>query len=179
MSLLTAELRKVWGNRVFPMLLAVLVWALYTVGLAWRPAGVHPMLMLAAMIAVGLAALLPADAEVAQAVASRLKLSNASRKRLALATEPAGPAREMAYRTGLESAVDRLLLAGKVEAVRELGGWEIPRLPVSGGNLVSAGIVAGPAVAAMLRRIEDRWIAEGFPDQARARAILAEIIRGS
>ncbi len=41
------------------MLLAVLVWALYTVGLAWRPAGVHPMLMLAAMIAVGLAALLP------------------------------------------------------------------------------------------------------------------------
>ena len=42
------------------MLLAVLVWALYTVGLAWRPAGVHPMLMLAAMIAVGLAALLPA-----------------------------------------------------------------------------------------------------------------------
>lgn len=24
MSLLTAELRKVWGNRVFPMLLAVL-----------------------------------------------------------------------------------------------------------------------------------------------------------
>ena len=27
MSLLTAELRKVWGNRVFPMLLAVLVTA--------------------------------------------------------------------------------------------------------------------------------------------------------
>ena len=42
------------------MLLAVLVWAVYTVGLAWRPAGVHPMLMLAAMTAVGLAALLPA-----------------------------------------------------------------------------------------------------------------------
>jgi drug/metabolite transporter (DMT)-like permease len=38
----------------------VLVWAVYTVGLAWRPAGVHPMLMLAAMTAVGLAALLPA-----------------------------------------------------------------------------------------------------------------------
>ena len=42
------------------MLLAVLVWAVYTVGLAWRPAGVHPMLMLAAMTAVGLTALLPA-----------------------------------------------------------------------------------------------------------------------
>jgi len=42
------------------MLLAVLVWAVYTVGLAWRPSGVHPMLMLAAMTAVGLTALLPA-----------------------------------------------------------------------------------------------------------------------
>ena len=42
------------------MLGAVLVWAIYTVGLAWRPAGVHPMLMLAAFTAVGLAALLPA-----------------------------------------------------------------------------------------------------------------------
>ena len=41
------------------MLLAVVVWAIYTVGLAWRPAGVHPMLMLAAMTAVGLTVLLP------------------------------------------------------------------------------------------------------------------------
>jgi len=44
------------------MLGAVLVWAIYTVGLAWRPAGVHPMLMLAAMTAVGLVALAPAYA---------------------------------------------------------------------------------------------------------------------
>jgi drug/metabolite transporter (DMT)-like permease len=42
------------------MLGAVLIWAVYTVGLAWRPAGVHPMLMLAAMTLVGLAALFPA-----------------------------------------------------------------------------------------------------------------------
>lgn len=42
------------------MLGAVAVWAVYTVGLAWRPAGVHPMLMLAAFTAVGLCALLPA-----------------------------------------------------------------------------------------------------------------------
>lgn len=41
------------------MLGAVLIWAVYTVGLAWRPAGVHPMLMLAAMTLVGLAALFP------------------------------------------------------------------------------------------------------------------------
>lgn len=42
------------------MLGAVAVWALYTVGLQWRPAGVHPMLMLAALTAVGLLALTPA-----------------------------------------------------------------------------------------------------------------------
>jgi drug/metabolite transporter (DMT)-like permease len=42
------------------MLGAVVVWAIYTVGLAWRPSGVHPMLMLAAMTLVGLAAIAPA-----------------------------------------------------------------------------------------------------------------------
>ena len=42
------------------MLLAITVWALYTIGLAWRPAGVDAMLLLAAFTAVGLAALLPA-----------------------------------------------------------------------------------------------------------------------
>ena len=42
------------------MLGAVLIWAVYTVGLAWRPLGVHPMLMLAAFTAVGLLALFPA-----------------------------------------------------------------------------------------------------------------------
>ena len=41
------------------MLAAVLVWAVYTVGLAWRPAGVHPMLMLGALTTVGLLALTP------------------------------------------------------------------------------------------------------------------------
>jgi drug/metabolite transporter (DMT)-like permease len=51
---LNLNLGDVW------MLGAVLVWALYTVGLAWRPAGVHPMLMLAAFCAVGLVALFPA-----------------------------------------------------------------------------------------------------------------------
>ncbi len=49
------------------MLGAVFVWALYTIGLQWRPAGVHPMLLLAAFTAVGLVALAPAYAwEIAQ-----------------------------------------------------------------------------------------------------------------
>lgn len=42
------------------MLAAVLDWAIYTVALAWRPAGVHPMLMLATTTIIGLAAIAPA-----------------------------------------------------------------------------------------------------------------------
>lgn len=41
------------------MLGAVLIWAVYTLGLQWRPNGVHPMLLLAALIVVGLLALTP------------------------------------------------------------------------------------------------------------------------
>jgi len=49
------------------MLGAVFVWAFYTIGLQWRPPGVHPMLLLAALITVGLVALAPAYAwEIAQ-----------------------------------------------------------------------------------------------------------------
>ncbi|MCM8594037.1 DMT family transporter [Accumulibacter sp.] len=44
------------------MLAAVFTWAVYTIGLQWRPDGVHPMLMLAAFIGVGLVALAPAYA---------------------------------------------------------------------------------------------------------------------
>lgn len=41
------------------MLLAVLSWCMYTVFLQWRPQGVHPMFLLAALIVVGLIVLAP------------------------------------------------------------------------------------------------------------------------
>ena len=44
------------------MTLAILVWAIYTVGVSRRPAGIHPMLMLAAFTVVGLIVLAPACA---------------------------------------------------------------------------------------------------------------------
>ena len=53
---LTLNMGDLW------MLGAVFVWALYTIGLQWRPTGVHPMLLLAAFTAVGLMALAPAYA---------------------------------------------------------------------------------------------------------------------
>jgi drug/metabolite transporter (DMT)-like permease len=50
---LTLNIGDLW------MLLAVFVWAFYTIGLQWRPTGVHPMLLLAAFTIIGLLALAP------------------------------------------------------------------------------------------------------------------------
>lgn len=55
------------------MLVAVLSWSIYTVGLQWRPQGVHPMLQLAAFILVGLLMLAPVYAwEIASGVTIRV-----------------------------------------------------------------------------------------------------------
>ncbi|MDB5681105.1 MAG: polynucleotide adenylyltransferase [Sphingomonas bacterium] len=117
-----------------------------------------------------LAAILPRDPVAVAAVGARLKLSNLQRRRLeSAALPPDADPRELAYRLGMESAIDRLLLAGK--SVDALQGWTPPRLPLSGGQLVAKGLTAGPDVARTLHRVEDRWIAEGFPDAARVAAI--------
>jgi poly(A) polymerase len=47
-------------------------------------------------------------------------------------------------------------------------------LPIGGGALVARGVTKGPDVARTLRRIEDRWIAEGFPDAERVAVIADE-----
>jgi len=121
-----------------------------------------------------LAALLPPDA--AEAVGARLKLSNQQRRRLAAASAGSGDEGPLAlgYRAGLESAIDRLLLAG--EDPRPLLRWTPPRLPIGGGDLVARGLSKGPAVAAALKQVETQWIAEGFPATARVTAIADEIV---
>lgn len=123
-----------------------------------------------------LAALLPPDPAVQVAVATRLKLSGAARKRLGAVIGPAEPdrARELAYRLGRDVAIDRLLLTGHPEAARGVSGWEIPRLPLSGGVLVQKGLREGPIVATTLQTIEAQWIAEGFPDADRVGQIADE-----
>ena len=85
--------------------------------------------------------------------------------------------RALAYHAGVPGAVDRLLLAGVDPA--EVAHWTPPRLPISGGALVERGLRKGPAVAAALRRIEDQWVAEGFPNAARVEAIADSIVAGA
>ena len=114
-----------------------------------------------------LAALLPADVPLAEAVASRFRLSGAQKRRLALAAgreDQVGDPRPLAYRLGREAALDRLLLAGADAA--SLGGWDIPAFPLKGGEIVARGVKAGPQVARVLHAVEAAWIVAGFDDAA-------------
>lgn len=120
-----------------------------------------------------LAALLPATVPLADQVAARFRLSGAQKKRLATAAgrqaDPGDP-RGLAYKLGRDAALDRLLIAGA--DVSALKDWELPVFPLKGGAIVARGVGAGPEVARLLKTVEKRWIAEGFPDAARVEALL-------
>lgn len=120
-----------------------------------------------------LAALIPSEA--ADEIGARLKLSNSQRKRLAAAFGPLMEPRDLAYRIGTESALDRLLLAGEAGSAAMVALWSPPRLPISGGALVQRGLGAGPLVAEGLKMVEDRWVAEGFPPQPRVDQLADEV----
>ena len=125
-----------------------------------------------------LASLVPRDAEVAEDIAVRLKLSNKARKRLACAAGPAGELtpQVLAYRLGTQCAVDRLLLGGRADEARTIAEWKTPRLPISGGTLIKRGLPEGPIVAKTLRSIDDRWVEAGFPTGEDFERIVADAI---
>ena len=124
-----------------------------------------------------LAALLPAgETRVAAEVGARLKLSNAQRIRLVAAVQPAGsaPHWEAAYAQGGEAVLDRLLIAGDAAAATPLIGWQRPKLPASGKDIIARGVVPGPEVAKRLGVFERAWVAAGFPDNADTVAALLD-----
>ena len=126
-----------------------------------------------------LGSVLPAEVETVTAVATRLKLSNASRKRLAaMAARDAldgDDPRALAYWTGHVAALDRLLLGGSdVSTIRD---WLPPSFPLTGGDIVKRGVKPGPQVAALLKQVEARWVEEGFPGRLRADKIADEVMR--
>lgn len=127
-----------------------------------------------------LAALLPPSPEVAETVAARLRLSKTQRNRLVSAAErSAGDAdnpQTLAYRLTVPLATDRLLLTGG--DARVLDGWSVPVFPLKGGAVVARGVSAGPDVARILQQVEARWVAEGFPDDARIAQWLGEALAG-
>ena len=125
-----------------------------------------------------LASLLPREAEVAEDIAVRLKLSNKARKRLACAAGTTGELtpQVLAYRLGTQCAVDRLLLGGRADEAKNITEWKTPRLPISGGTLIKRGLPEGPIVAKTLRSIDDRWVEAGFPTGEDFERIVADAI---
>ncbi|MEO0464576.1 MAG: CCA tRNA nucleotidyltransferase [Pseudomonadota bacterium] len=123
-----------------------------------------------------LAALLPPSRDVAETCAARLRLSKAQRARLINAAErrndDAANPRALAYTVGLDQARDRLLLLGASAAT--LDDWTAPQFGLKGRAIVARGIAAGPEVARILRAVEVRWVAEGFPDADRVETLLNE-----
>ncbi|MFI4986283.1 MAG: CCA tRNA nucleotidyltransferase [Alphaproteobacteria bacterium] len=137
-----------------------------------------------------LAALLdPAQGTAAaEALARRLRFSNRERQRLtALAAPAERPQREMTakeqrrllYRLGAECFRDLVLLAWaeeiaaagpsprhSIEAWRQhlaaAESWRPKTLPVKGGDALSLGVPAGPAVGRLIAALEAWWIAEDF-----------------
>ncbi len=131
----------------------------------------------------------------ARNVGAHLKLSKALCDRLQAAwtaapdgAPSAQASRAAAYRHGVTAFDDGLLLAwagtdggapDPWRAARAAAASAPGQFPLSGTDALDAGAPKGPAVGAVLRAVEDWWVAAGFPDdpsalKARLRAIVQE-----
>ncbi|MGA9794220.1 MAG: CCA tRNA nucleotidyltransferase [Rhizomicrobium sp.] len=129
-----------------------------------------------------LAALLPGDANAARAIANRWKLSNAYRERL---EDIAGgrekivsylsirEVRKLLYRIGVQRFKDRAALkwaqdpresnAIQWRALLAIGdAWVRPVFPLTGANVMTAGVPQGPLVGEILAEVEEWWIESDF-----------------
>ena len=131
-----------------------------------------------------LAALLPDDQVGATKFAERLRLSNAERDRITAALAPTPvlkswmsprEIRRMVYRLGPQAFRDRAKLAWaradrtavtpQWRGMIALGeGWSPPTFPLTGDDVVTAGVPKGPMVGQVLREVEDWWIDHDFID---------------
>ena len=129
-----------------------------------------------------LAALLPDDPGVAASVAQRLRLSSAQRDRLvgALTPDPAivswmspRQVRQAVYRRGAQAFCDRVTLAWAASprpattpqwrALLPMArSWPRPTLPLTGEEVMAAGVPNGPLVGDVLREVETWWIDNDF-----------------
>ncbi|MEE4237987.1 MAG: CCA tRNA nucleotidyltransferase [Anderseniella sp.] len=125
-----------------------------------------------------LAAGLPLSAE---ALGESLRLPNAEGRAIAALRDAMPPApalrdnerKVVLYQTGAETFARAVRLAwaqedaapgdanwqGLLNLAEE---WPVPTLPVTGADLIAAGLQPGPELGATLRRLEDWWMAGGF-----------------
>jgi poly(A) polymerase len=161
-----------WGIDAIPALVAA------EQAFGWQP---EPLLRLAAIV--------PPDAERLEAMAKRLRLSGAEAAFLsAWAKAPRLPAviadtafARLLYRhgsNGLDTSLRLALAASRQksendpaqlpETARFWGlleraeNWQKPVFPLTGADVLAAGIPAGPRVGEALRALEDQWIEGNF-----------------
>ncbi|HEY0647478.1 CCA tRNA nucleotidyltransferase [Phenylobacterium sp.] len=131
-----------------------------------------------------LAALLPDDQVAAMALATRLRLSNPDRDRIVAALAPTPTLkswmspreiRREVYRSGLAVFRDRAKLAWAASPrsattmqwrgmIALAEGWTRPELPLTGQDIMNAGVPKGPLVGQVMREVEDWWIDNDFLD---------------
>lgn len=131
-----------------------------------------------------LAALLPNDPALGVKVAEMLRLSNAERDRIEAALRPTPvlkswmspkEIRRAVYREGQAAFRDRAKLAWAAAprtatAMQWRGmvalaeGWTPPAFPLTGADVMAAGVPKGPLVGQVLREVEDWWIDHDFLD---------------
>jgi len=131
-----------------------------------------------------LAALLPDDQVAAARLAERLRLSNPDRDRLVAALSPTPvlkswmsprEIRREVYRTGRPAFRDRAKLAWAASPrtattmqwrgmIALAEGWTPPVLPLTGKDVMNAGVPKGPLVGQVMREVEDWWIDHDFLD---------------
>lgn len=131
-----------------------------------------------------LASLLPDDAKVAQDTAERLRLSNSLKDRLIAAAgrEPRivswmspRETRRAVYRLGVRTFTDRVRLAWAASDRPAAGTqwrsllplaetWTPPAFPLTGEEVIAAGVPKGPLVGQVMREVEDWWVDLDFID---------------
>ncbi|WP_068875036.1 MULTISPECIES: CCA tRNA nucleotidyltransferase [unclassified Phenylobacterium] len=131
-----------------------------------------------------LAALLPNDQMAAARLAERLRLSNPDRDRIVAALSPMPvlkswmsprEIRREVYRGGQGTFRDRAKLAWAAAArtattmqwrglIALADGWSPPTLPLTGDEVMNAGVPKGPLVGQVIREVEDWWVDNDFLD---------------
>ena len=124
-----------------------------------------------------LLSIVPPRQDTLAEIAARLKVANAVRERMqAAARAPAFPdvAADVPvslYQHGVQAITDRALLhaaarSGDIDAIRPVivaaRDWTRPVFPVSGSDLQALGFKPGPAMGAVLKRLEADWVASHF-----------------
>ena len=127
---------------------------------------------------------LHAEEDVA-GLGTRLRLSNDACAVLETLVSPAAKslpvalgiaaAKPLLYRMGAQAWRDAVLVqwawsgaspgdAGWRQLATLPERWPVPVFPVKGGDLLALGVLPGPRVGALLRQLEEQWIAGGFED---------------